>query len=312
MRIYRDLKEVTYDENSIVTLGTFDGVHIGHREIIDTVVKKADELGGRSFVITFYPHPRKVISGNNQLKLLNTPDEKAVLLEALGIENLLIINFTKEFSQLSPDEFVDRIILKTIGAKEIVIGHDHHFGKGRGGNIDFLINKGKKAGFKVTVIPEYKTEDVGINSSLIRKELQDGEIVNVNKHLGRFYSFTGRVVKGDGRGKVLGFPTANLKTENNDKLLPAIGIYAVELFIDNQKHFGLLSIGRRPTFYEQGELVAEVYIFDFNENIYGKDVTVNVVERIRGEEKFSSADELINRMNIDKKIGLEILKKLNN
>jgi riboflavin kinase/FMN adenylyltransferase len=312
MRIYRDLKEVTYDENSIVTLGTFDGVHIGHREIIDTVVKKADELGGRSFVITFYPHPRKVISGDNQLKLLNTPDEKAVLLEALGVENLLIINFTKEFSRLTPDEFVDEIILKTIGAKEIVIGHDHHFGRGRGGNIDFLIDKGKEAGFKVTVIPEYKTDDVGINSSLIRKELRAGEIANVNKYLGRFYSFTGKVVKGDGRGKELGFPTANLKTENNDKLLPAIGIYAVELFIENQKHLGLLSIGRRPTFYEQGELVAEVYIFDFNENIYGKDVTLNVVERIRGEEKFSSADELIDRMNIDKKIGLEILKKLNN
>lgn len=312
MRIYRDLKDVTYDENSIVTLGTFDGVHIGHREIIDTVVNKADKLGGRSFVITFYPHPRKVISGDNQLKLLNTPDEKAVLLEALGVENLLIINFTKEFSRLTPDEFVDKIILKTIGAKEIVIGHDHHFGRGRGGNIDFLIDKGKEAGFKVTVIPEYKTDDVGINSSLIRKELRAGEIANVNKYLGRFYSFTGKVVKGDGRGKELGFPTANLKTENNDKLLPAIAIYAVELFIENQKHLGLLSIGRRPTFYEQGELVAEVYIFDFNENIYGKDVTLNVVERIRGEEKFSSADELIDRMNIDKKIGLEILKKLNN
>ncbi len=310
MRIYRDLKDVTYDENSIVTLGTFDGVHIGHREIIDTVVNKADKLGGRSFVITFYPHPRKVISGDNQLKLLNTPDEKAVLLEALGVENLLIINFTKEFSRLTPDEFVDKIILKTIGAKEIVIGHDHHFGRGRGGNIDFLIDKGKEAGFKVTVIPEYKTDDVGINSSLIRKELRAGEIANVNKYLGRFYSFTGKVVKGDGRGKELGFPTANLKTENNDKLLPAIGIYAVELFIENQKHLGLLSIGRRPTFYEQGELVAEVYIFDFNENIYGKDVTLNVVGRIRGEEKFSSADELIDRMNIDKKIGLEILKKV--
>jgi len=184
MRIYRDLKDVTYDENSIVTLGTFDGVHIGHREIIDTVVNKADKLGGRSFVITFYPHPRKVISGDNQLKLLNTPDEKAVLLEALGVENLLIINFTKEFSRLTPDEFVDKIILKTIGAKEIVIGHDHHFGRGRGGNIDFLIDKGKEAGFKVTVIPEYKTDDVGINSSLIRKELRAGEIANVNKSEG--------------------------------------------------------------------------------------------------------------------------------
>ena len=312
MRIYRDLSEIKYDENSTVTLGTFDGVHLGHRKIINDVVKKATERGGRSFVITFYPHPRKVISGDNQLKMLNTPAEKAALLESLGVENLLIINFTKEFSQLSPDEFIDKILMEKIGAKEIVIGHDHHFGKGRGGNIEFLIDKGKKTGFKVTVVSEYKIENTGINSSLVRNALQAGEIENVNKYLGRYYSFTGKVVKGDGRGKELGFPTANLEVENNDKLLPAIGIYAGELFIENKKHFGLLSIGRRPTFYEEGDLVSEVYIFDFNGNIYGKNITVNVVERIRGEQKFLSADELIKQMNLDKKAGLEIFNKLNN
>jgi len=222
----------------------------------------------------------------------------------------LIINFTKEFSQLSPDEFIDKIITRTIGAKEIVIGHDHHFGKGRGGDIDFLIDKGKRTGFNVTVVPEYKIDDTGVNSSLIRKALEAGEIGNVNKYLGRCFSFSGKVVKGDGRGRELGFPTANLKSESEEKLLPGIGIYAVELFVDDQKHIGLLSIGRRPTFYEEGELVSEVYIFDFNEDIYGKEMTVKVVERIRGEQKFSSADELIERMNIDKKIGYEILNKL--
>ena len=312
MRIYRDLSEIKYDENSIVTLGTFDGVHLGHRKIIKDVVKKAAEMGGRSFVITFYPHPRKVISGDNQLKMLNTPTEKAAMLESLGVESLLIINFTKEFSQLSPDEFIDKILMEKIGAKEVVIGHDHHFGKGRGGNIEFLIDKGKRAGFNVTVVPEYKIENTGINSSLIRKALQAGEIANVNKYLGRYYSFTGKVINGDGRGKELGFPTANLEVENNDKMLPAIGIYAVELFIEDKKYFGLLSIGRRPTFYEEGDLVSEVYIFEFNENIYGKNITVNVVERIRSEQKFSSADELKEQMNLDKKAGLEIFKKLNN
>lgn len=312
MRIYRDLTEVKYDENSVVTLGTFDGVHIGHKKIIDEVIKKAAELGGRSFVITFYPHPRKVITGDNQLKLLNTPAEKAWLIESLGIENLLIINFTKEFSQLSPDEFIDKIILQTIGAKKIVIGHDHHFGKGRGGDIDFLIEKGKRTGFEVSVVPEFKIDNTGINSSLIRKALEAGEIANVNKYLGRNFSFSGNVVKGDGRGRELGFPTANLKIDSEEKLMPGIGIYAVELFIENQKHLGLLSIGRRPTFYEEGELVYEVYIFDFNKDIYGKEMKVNVVDRIRGEQKFSSADELIERMNIDKKIGFEILTKLNN
>jgi riboflavin kinase/FMN adenylyltransferase len=312
MRIYQDLSEVSPNKNSVVTLGTFDGVHLGHRKIIDEVVKKAALLEGRSFLITFYPHPRKIIPGDHKIELLSTPSEKVKMAESLGIENMLIVKFTKEFSQLGPDKFIEKYIVGGIGAKEVVIGYDHHFGKGRGGDINSLKKKGKDSGFEVTIIPACDIDGVVISSTKIRSAISGGDIKLANKYLGRFYSFSGKVIRGDKRGRKLGFPTANLEVENNDKLLPAIGIYAVEFIVKGKKHFGLLSVGKRPTFYTSGDIVPEVYIYDFDENIYDEFVTVNIVERIRGEEKFSSADELIKQMNNDKKIGIEILNKLNN
>ena len=312
MQIFQDLSEIKYDKNTIVTLGTFDGIHLGHKKIIEAVVKKATGTGCRSFVITFYPHPRKVISKDDSLRLLNTPLEKANALEKLGIENLFVINFTKEFSQQTPGEFVDKYIVNGVGVKELIIGYDHHFGKGREGNIDFLKDKAKKAGFDVTIIPEMKMGDVVISSSKIRDAISSGSIELANKYLGRYYSFEGKVIQGDKRGRELGFPTANLRIENEDKLLPAIGIYLVELIVNENKYYGLLSVGKRPTFYNSGEIVPEVFIYDFNKDIYGMYVTVNVIERIRGEEKFASAEELVKQMNLDKQKGLEILSKINN
>lgn len=312
MRIFRELSEVVRDDNNIVTLGTFDGIHLGHKKIIKEVVNKAADYGDESFLITFHPHPRKIISRGHNIKLLNTSTEKLEMFKSLGIQNLLIINFTKEFSKLSPEAFIDNYIVNGIGAKEVVIGYDHHFGKGRGGDIGFLKNKGIKSGFKVTIIPGFQIENTIVSSSKIRDALLAGNIVTVSKYLGRFYSFSGIVVKGDKRGRELGFPTANLRIENEDKLLPAIGIYAVEFIVKGNIYQGLLSIGKRPTFYDSGEIVPEVYVFDFNEDIYGENVTVNLVERIRGEEKFSSAEELIEQMKKDKEIGLEILNKLVN
>jgi riboflavin kinase/FMN adenylyltransferase len=312
MRIYQDLSEVTHDDNTIITLGTFDGIHVGHRFIIEEVVKKASDLGGRSFLITYHPHPRKIIPGQNQLNLLSTPSEKIEIFEKLGIENLLIVNFTKKFSQLNPELFIDNYVVNGIGTKEIIIGYDHHFGKGRGGNQDFLKSMGEKSGFEVTVIPEYKMSNVTISSSKIRNALLQGDISRANEYLGRQYAFTGTVIGGDKRGRELGYPTANLRIDDEDKLLPALGIYAVEVTLKEEKKHGLLSVGKRPTFYESGDVVPEVYLFDFNEDIYGEEITVSLVERIRGEEKFSSANELIEQMNKDKEIGLEILSKLIN
>lgn len=312
MRIFRELSEVVLDDNNIVTLGTFDGIHLGHKKIIKEVVKKATDYGDESFLITFHPHPRKIIPGDLNVKLLSTSTEKLEMFKSLGIQNLLIVNFTKEFSKLSPEAFIDNYIVNGIGAKEVVIGYDHHFGRGRGGDISFLKNKGIKSGFKVTIVPGFEIDNVLVSSSKIRNELLAGNIVTANKYLGRFYSFSGTVVQGDKRGRELGFPTANLRIENEEKLLPAIGIYAVEFIVKGNIYQGLLSIGKRPTFYDSGEIVPEVFIFDFNEEIYNENVAVNLVERIRGEEKFSSAEELIEQMKKDKEIGLEILNKLVN
>ncbi len=311
MQIYQDFLEVEHNDNTIITLGTFDGIHLGHKEIIEAVVQKATEFGGRSLLITFSPHPRKVIPGGNKIKLLSTLSEKKKIIETFGMDNLLVIQFTKEFSQQTPEEFVDKYLINGIGVKEIVIGYDHHFGKGRGGDIEILKKKGEEIGFGVTAVPEYKIDDIIVSSTKIRKALIAGDIVNANKMLGRFYSFEGVVVPGDKRGRELGFPTANLLVENEDKLLPATGIYAAECIVEEKKHNALLSIGSRPTFHEAGEIIPEVYIIDFNKQIYNQTVRVNVVDRIRGEEKFSSAEELVKQMKKDKEIGLKILKQIN-
>lgn len=311
MQIYQDFLEVEHNDNTIITLGTFDGIHLGHKEIIESVVQKASKFGSRSLLITFSPHPRKIIPGGNKIKLLSTLSEKQKIIESFGIENLLVAQFTKEFSQQTPEEFVDKYLINGIGVREIIIGYDHHFGKGRGGNINILKVRGDEIGFKVTVVPEFKIDNTIVSSTKIRRALSAGDIKNANKMLGRFYSFEGVVVPGDKRGTKLGFPTANLLIENEDKLLPAIGIYAAECIVEEDKHKALLSIGSRPTFHEEGDIIPEVYIIDFNKKIYNQTVRVNVVDRIRGEEKFSSAEELINQMKKDKEAGLKILKQIN-
>jgi len=312
MQIFRNLKDIQYKKDTIVTLGTFDGVHLGHKEIIETVVRKSSKSASRSFLITFDPHPRKVLSQDNGIKLLTTLDEKLEIIKSFKMENLFLVNFTREFSQQSPEEFIRKYIVDGIGMKEIVIGYDHHFGKGRGGNVETLLELGKEIGFTVTTVPELKIGNETVSSTKIRNAILNGDCIKAAKMLGRYYSFSGLVVHGDDRGKELGFPTANLSVIDEDKLLPAIGIYAVKCIIDKQKYYGLLSIGTRPTFYQSGEIIPEIYLFDFNQNIYGKTVTVNLVEKIRDEKKFSSAEELIDQMNRDKKSGQEILAKLIN
>ena len=314
MQIFDDLSKVTYDKNTVVTLGTFDGIHAGHRKIIEEVVARSSFYGGRNFLITFDPHPRSVVSRNNKIQILSTLAEKLKLLEQIGIQNVLVIKFTKEFSQLSATEFFQKYVLKGIGIRQIVIGHDHHFGKGRDGDETKLRELGKANDFKVTTVDAVNIDSMVVSSTKIRNLLIAGDIKTANLFLERYYSFSGKVVKGDKRGRELGFPTANIEVDNPDKLLPAIGIYAVEFFInsDNKKYTGVMSIGKRPTFYDEGKLTTEVFIFDFDQDIYGAEVTVNVVDRIRGEEKFSSAEELVKQMNKDVETGMEILARKTN
>ncbi len=310
MNIYHDISDINKDENTFITLGTFDGIHLGHQKIIDRLISKTRSANGRSFLITFHPHPRNVISQNTDFKILSTPSEKAAVLEKLGIMNLLVINFTKEFSQQTAEEFFKNYIIDKIGIKDIIIGYDHHFGKGRGGDESTLREMGSQYGFGVETVDAFRLNDEIVSSTKIRKALTDGDIKTASTYLDRRYEFSGLVVEGDKRGRELGFPTANIKTADEHKLLPAIGIYLVEFFVRDEKHYGLLSIGKRPTFYNSGKIIPEVYIYNFDDEIYGEKVKVSILERLRGEEKFSSADELVVQMQIDKKNGMKIIRSL--
>lgn len=310
MKIFRDINEIKFDKRTVLTLGTFDGIHLGHQQIIRKVVECSEEFHLRNIVITFHPHPRKVINPELQIKLLTTSEEQIEILEKLGVQNLFVINFTKEFSELTPDEFIKNYLVEKIGLSRIVIGYDHHFGKGRGGDVNFLIASGKQYGFEILQIPPFIIDNEPVSSTKIRNELESGNINKVNRMLGRTYSFSGVVVEGDKRGRKLGYPTANISLSDEDKMLPQLGIYAVLVNIDGTEHKGLLSIGKRPTFYDDGKVIPEVYIYDFNNDIYGKEIKINLVEKLRGEEKFNTAEELIRQMDIDKQNGLKVLNQI--
>ncbi|MCU0342443.1 MAG: bifunctional riboflavin kinase/FAD synthetase [Ignavibacterium sp.] len=312
MQVFNSIKDLTKDKNTILTLGTFDGIHPGHLKIIDKLVDCSKEKGCRNVVITFHPHPRTVLGNNNSVKMLSTQDEKITLLENHGVENFLTINFTKEFASLTAAEFIYDYLINGIGLSEIVLGPDHHFGKGRSGNVELLKKIGFKEKFSVTTVDAFYINGEVVSSTKIRNALNEGDLKRANNLLGRYYSFSGTVISGDMRGRELGYPTANIKLSSQEKLLPAIGIYAVRVHLENEYHFGLLSIGKRPTFYNEGELVTEVYIYNFNRDIYGEYIKIDLVERLRGEEKFNSAEELISQMNKDKENGLKIFNELNN
>jgi riboflavin kinase/FMN adenylyltransferase len=311
MKIYQHINEIKRDPNTVLTIGTFDGIHLGHQEILKKLFERSRFHNARNFLITFHPHPRKVILKGDDLKTLSTPAEKALILEKMGLENLLIINFTKEFSEQSPKEFFRSFVIEKIGLREIVIGHDHKFGKGREGTSETLKTMAREFHFGITLIDEFKVNSEIISSTKIRDAILEGDIRKANSYLGREYTFSGKVVVGDKRGKVLGYPTANIEIDDTDKLLPNLGIYAANVIIDNEKFEGLLSIGKRPTFYDSGEIVSEVYIYNFERNIYSQKITVSILDKIRDEEKFLSPEALINQMNKDKEAGIKIFKQLN-
>jgi len=311
MKIFRQLSEIERDLNTVLTIGTFDGIHLGHQEILRKLLDRSLFHNARNMLITFHPHPRKVISKADDLNILSTPDEKISILKMLGLENLFIINFTSEFSQQPPIEFFKDFIINKIGLKEIVIGHDHKFGKGREGTSETLKVLGSEFQFGISVVDEFKINNEIVSSTNVRNALLVGDIASANLFLGRSYSFSGVVVEGDKRGRALGFPTANVRLEDSDKLLPGLGIYAAEVIVENQKFEGLLSIGKRPTFYDNGEIVAEVYLYNFDKSIYDEKIEIYVLEKIRKEEKFSSSDDLIVQMNRDKEAGVKIFSRIN-
>jgi len=300
MKIFEDISACGDLKNPVLTLGMFDGVHIGHRAIIQKLNQIAAEVDGESTLLTFEPHPRMVLGKDaDDLQLLTTLGEKIGLLEKSGLENLILHPFTKEFSQLSSREFVKNLLCNEIGIHTIVVGYDHHFGKNREGNFEQLRKLSGEFSFNLIKLNEVTTGDLHISSTQIRNALLRGDVESARKSLGRNYSLSGKVAHGDKIGRTLGFPTANLEIEKY-KLIPKDGVYLVKVHLQNETHKGLLSIGTRPTVTYSNEKRVEVFILDFDKEIYSEMLKVELIEFVRDDKKFDSIEELVEQMKLDK------------
>ena len=303
------LDDVRRDDDTVLTVGTFDGVHEGHKVLIESVIKKAKELNSRSIIVTFDPHPRNIINpGSSGIKLLSTLPERCELLADLGVDEMVVIPFDRDFSLMSSQTFVRDIIWEKIGVKAFVIGYDHQFGKDRQGSIDTVRRLGEELDFEAHVVSRQEVENKTVSSTSIRKALQEkGDVQQAAKFLGRYYLLNGTVVHGDKRGKKLGYPTANIQIDQSKKIIPKIGVYAVWTRVDGDYHPAMMNIGRRPTFSGE-ELTMETHIFSFDEDIYGKDVQIQFVERLRDEQPFDGIEELKKQLDKDKIATEKILK----
>jgi len=279
-------------KDSVVTIGTFDGVHIGHQKIIKRLVAIAQTEQLQALVLTFFPHPRMVVQKDTSIKLINTIDEKADLIQDLGVDHLVIKAFTKDFSRLTSLEYVRDVLVNKLHVKHIIVGYDHHFGRNRTANIKDLKEFGAFYGFKVTEITAQEVGDVAVSSTKIRTALDEGAIKVANQFLGYHFMLNGTVVKGKGLGKTIQFPTANLKIEESYKLIPKKGVYLVQSIIDTKLVYGMLNIGTNPTVSDANELSVEVFFFNFNQTLYGTALNIQFLDRIRDEIKFSGLEAL--------------------
>ncbi|MBI5640157.1 MAG: bifunctional riboflavin kinase/FAD synthetase [Nitrospirae bacterium] len=305
MILITDLNSITTKfQNSIITLGNFDGLHLGHQELIKMIISRARETDGTSLVVTFRPHPLKILAPEKCPPLISIYEEKIRLFERLGIDVLVKIPFNVDFSTMPPRDFVKNILCDMLGAKEIYVGYNYRFGKGREGNIQMLKKLGEELGFTVREVEQISIGSEVISSTKIRQLLKDGEVEHASRLLGRSYAITGIVVRGDGRGKGLGFPTANIVPKH--MIIPANGVYAVRLFVRDRLYDGIANIGLRPTFSKE-TLTVEVNIFNFNEDIYSEEVSLFFISRIREEKKFHGAGELVRQIEKDLIKAKEIL-----
>ena len=308
--IRENLKDYNSTKPSVITIGTFDGVHIGHKKIINQLTSISSQNNLISILLSFFPHPKMVLQNDNELKLINTIQEKEGLLNSLNLDYLIIKEFTKEFSRLSALEFVRDILVNKLNAKHIIIGYDHHFGRNRTANIEQLKEFGELYDFKVTEILAQDIDDIAISSTKIRKALINGEITLANKFLGYNFFFSGNVVHGNNIGKTISFPTANIKIDAPYKLVPKNGVYIVKTTIDNQITFGMMNIGYNPTFNGKQKSI-EIHFINFNKNIYDKTLTIEMILRIRNEIKFNTVDDLKKQLEQDKLSTLSYIKSLN-
>ncbi|THD69632.1 bifunctional riboflavin kinase/FAD synthetase [Robertkochia marina] len=303
MIVKRNLFEIKDNHHTVVTIGTFDGVHVGHRKIIRKLVANAKANNLRSTILTFFPHPRMVLQQASDLKLLNTLDEKKEILAATGLEQLIIHPFTKEFSRMTAEEYVKDVLVGALQAKKVIIGYDHRFGRNRTATIEDLKVYGERYGFDVEQISVEEVDEVSVSSTKIRKALAVGDIETANQYLGYSYMLSGIITRGKGLGRQLEFPTANLHIEEPYKLVPENGVYVVKSRLGDREVFGMMNIGYNPTVDGKQKSI-EVHFFDFDEDLYEKPVRVSLLHRLRNETRFDSLDELKQQLRKDKERSL--------
>ncbi len=305
MRIIRGIKSLSEQLPApVLTLGNFDGVHLGHQAIFEKVIERSRAIGGTSVAFTFEPHPLKVLTPERSPRLLNTFHGKMRLLELAGLDVVICAKFTRTFADQNPEDFAREVLHKTIGVREVYVGYDYAFGRGREGSIDSLKRMGKTYGFEVGVIEPVRIDTIVVSSSVLRDLISNGKIEEASKLLGRPYSIEGEVIHGAHRGRMIGFPTANLHTAN--EVLPAFGVYAVHAGVGGRRFQGVASIGIRPTF-DAGPVSIEVYLFGFEGELYGQQMELQFVKRLRGEEKFSDVDSLVRQIRKDVNEAMQVL-----
>ncbi|WP_311335110.1 bifunctional riboflavin kinase/FAD synthetase [Capnocytophaga sputigena] len=298
MREITDITTFTTQQPTVLTIGTFDGVHLGHQKIVERVVTTARQEGLLATVFTFFPHPRMVVQHDKGLKLIHTSEEKKQLLQQLGVDLLVVQPFNEAFAQLSAEEFVSTILVQRLNVKKVIIGYDHRFGRNRTANIDDMRLFGEKYGFAVEEISVQEVDEVSVSSTKIREALNKGDVTTAEHYLGTPYSLTGTVVHGLKLGRTLGYPTANIQVTEDYKLIPKDGVYAVYSYIGSRKVYGMMSIGKNPTIEGKGASI-EVYFFDFNGNLYDQKLTIEFVQYLREEQKFATIDLLKKQLQDD-------------
>ena len=309
LKIFNSINSFNATKPTIVTIGTFDGVHLGHQKIVAQITKNAHALNCESLVLTFFPHLRMVLQESTEMKQLNSLNEKIALLDNLGIDNLIVHPFDKEFSRLTAEEFVKKVLVDVFKIKKIIIGHDHRFGRNRTATIDDLINFGKTYGFEVEQISAEEINEVSISSTKIRNALLEGNIELATNYLGYDYSLTGIIIEGKQLGRTIGYPTANITIEEDYKLIPNNGVYIAKSVLNGKTVFGMMNIGTRPT-VDGTKQTIEINFFDFKQDLYEKKITISLLHRMRSEQKFESIDELKNQLGKDKKTALAFIENL--
>ena len=306
MQVHRSIDQLPRFQNSVITIGTFDGVHQGHQQIIEALKAEAHAVNGETVIITFDPHPRKIVHPHTNLHLINTLEEKIELLSRTGIDHLVVVPFTKEFSDQPAEAYIEHFLIGKFQPHSIIIGYDHHFGHERKGNFRLLENNAQHFKYKLLEIPKHVLDSIAVSSTKIRKAIQESHIETANKLLGYDFYFEGVVIPGDKLGRQLGYPTANLEYTSKEKIHLGHGVYAVHVEIEGETKKGMLSIGDRPTLNRPGEKV-EVNIFDFNRDIYGKTMRVIVRKFLREQVKYNSLEELIEQLHKDRENSLAAL-----